>query len=104
MDDTVRDTVPIEELPDLPADHVFHREWATYRREARRLLAEGHGGKVVVIKGDTILGVFSTREEARAAGARRFLKEPFFAKELSAEERLLRVRGINLPCRVSIYQ
>ena len=95
-----RDSVPLAELPPLPKDDVLHEEWNTYLREAPRLLAQGHEGKAVLIKGNEICGIFATWQDARMAGALRFLMQPFLVKELHAmEPLLLRVRGINMPCR-----
>ena len=92
-----RDSVPLAELPQLPADDIFHHEWATYLREAPRLLREGHEGKAVVIKGTEVCGIYATWQEAHVAGVQQFLLEPFLVKELYAQEPLVRARGISLP-------
>ena len=70
--DLSRETVPLAELPPLPTDDVHYQEWNTYLREAPRLLAEGHEGKALLIKGDTILGMFDTLDAAKMAGLAKF--------------------------------
>jgi hypothetical protein len=51
-------------------------EWETYRRQVGRLIEEGHEGKWVLIKGEEIVGLFDTQEQALAAGSERFLLQP----------------------------
>ena len=99
MNDEVEATWPCEKLPEFAGHDVLRQEWSTYRREVARLVAEGHEGKAVMIKGDAVLGVFETWQAARAAGVRRFLREPFLVKVVHAAEPLLRVRGLSMPCR-----
>jgi hypothetical protein len=50
----------------LPEGDPSDREYQTYRREAGRLVAEGHDGKWALIKGDDVFGVFDALDEARA--------------------------------------
>src|SRR5262245_17208655 len=91
-------TVHYTELPEAKAGEALYLEWNTYRREVARLLAEGHEGKFVLIKDETILGRFDTWEEARNAGLERFLLTPFLVREIRTREPYLRVRGVNFPC------
>ena len=42
------------------------QEWNFYRREVGRLLAEGQEGSWLLIKGDDIIGIWDTQEEAEA--------------------------------------
>jgi hypothetical protein len=56
----------------------LHVEGETYRREVACLLAEGYEGKHVLIKGDVIVGIYDTDQEAMAEGRRRFLMQPPF--------------------------
>jgi hypothetical protein len=69
-----------------------------YRREVGRLLAEGHEGKFVLIKGAEIIALYANWDAAREAGLRLFLMEPHLVQQLQFEEPILRVRGYNLPC------
>jgi hypothetical protein len=62
----------VEPLWDLPPDSPLKVEWDLFCRERPRLLAEGHEGRWVLIKGEAIFGVFATRDEARNAGLQRF--------------------------------
>jgi hypothetical protein len=43
-----------------------------YMRELPRLLAEGHEGRHVLIKGDEVLSLWDTHEEAYEAGRMKF--------------------------------
>jgi hypothetical protein len=79
------------QLPPAPPDNVLAAENATYRREVGRLLAEGYEGKHVLIKGDTIVGIYDTDEEAMAEGYKRFLMQrPFLVHQIQTWERVLR--------------
>jgi hypothetical protein len=84
-----RNTIHYTQLPDVPPDDQHYREWNTYRREMPRLLAEGHEGDWVLIKGDEIVGFFATFSEAANAGDTRFLLEPFMVKRVHEYEPLL---------------
>src|SRR5262245_8850172 len=70
------------ELPAGDAASPLCREWNTYRREAGRLLAEGHEGKFILVHGETILGLFDTWDAAREAGLERFLLQPFLVHQI----------------------
>jgi hypothetical protein len=85
------------ELPEAKPGEVFADEWNTYRREVGRLLAEGHEGSYLLIKGEAILGIYESWDAARQAGLKRFLREPFFVHPIRAEEPYLRIRGVNFP-------
>jgi hypothetical protein len=98
MSEPGRTTVHCTELPDLVPGGVFQEEWDTYRREVGRLLAEGHEGRFVLIKGRHVLDVYDTWDSARVAGLRMDLTESFFVKQVLVREPVLRVRGYGLPC------
>jgi hypothetical protein len=68
-------------------------EWDFYRQEVGRLLAEGHTGRHVLIKGAEIIGIYDTHLEASAEGSRRFLGQDIFIHEIQAEERVYRAGG-----------
>ena len=87
------------ELPDANPESPLAAEWNTYRREVGRWLAEGLEGRHVLIKGESVIGMYATDEEARAVGYHRYLLQPFFVHEIRTEEPYLRIRGINYPCR-----
>lgn len=58
--------VHFTELPRAQAGSRLSREWDFYRHEVHRLLAEGHEGRFVLIKGETIIGIWDSQEEAKA--------------------------------------
>jgi hypothetical protein len=60
-------------------------EIATYYRELPRLLAEGHAGKEVLIKGDQIIGLFDDRDEAFDIAAERFGFGPYLVQDIDAK-------------------
>src|SRR5262249_49384613 len=88
-----RPSIPYTELPEPRPGDAFFREWTTYRREIGRLLAEGHEGRFVLIKGEAVEGLYETWDEARRAGLARHLLEQFFVKRLLSREPLLRFAG-----------
>jgi hypothetical protein len=75
------------------------QEWDVYRREVGRLLAEGHEGKFVLIKGDEIVGIYPTHEEAERAGYERFVVVPFLVQQILTEQPLGRVSPYCLRCQ-----
>src|SRR5687767_6915201 len=85
------------ELPEAKPGDVFFHEWNVYRRDVGRWLAEGQGGRYVLIKGQEVLGFHDTWDAARQTGLKRFLLEPFFVHAVREAEPFLRVRGVNLP-------
>jgi hypothetical protein len=72
------------EMPAPPPDSPLAVEWSTFRRELGCLLAEGHEGKHVLIKGDRIVGIWDTFDEAVSEGRRMFPSQPI-AVQLIAE-------------------
>jgi hypothetical protein len=91
-------TIHYTELPPPPPGSPLEVEGNTYRREVGRLLAEGHEGRHVLIKGDQILGIWDTNEEALEEGYRRFLLQPFLVQQIQTRERLWRM-GMR-PCLI----
>ena len=79
----------------LPARDVVVLEFAPERQPK----FVRHEGKFVLIKGRSIQGVYGTWDAARVEGLRQYAQQPFFVKQILAEEPVLRVRGYNLPCR-----
>jgi hypothetical protein len=91
MDKPDRQCIHYTELTELPEEHELYQEWKTYLRELPRLLAEGHEGKSVLIKGDDIIGVFATHREAMAAGYDRYLRKGFMVQTVQEWEPLYRL-------------
>jgi hypothetical protein len=71
----------------LPKDlEVLRTEIRTYLRELPRLLAEGEEGRHALIKGEEVLSVWDTFEDAYQAGCQRFgFDEAFLAQEIDEE-------------------
>ena len=78
------------QIPDPPSDNVLAQEWMTYRREMPRLLAEGQEGRFVLIKGDTLHGIWDKFWDAVAAGRKLYGRGPFMVHEILEWEPILR--------------
>lgn len=74
-----------------PRPTGLRRERRTFKRERARLLAEGHAGKWVVIKGKELVGIYADMQEALRAGYDRFGLEQFMVKEIAEKDRIYRV-------------
>jgi hypothetical protein len=61
---------------------AIKREIRTYRRELPRLLAEGQEGRFALIKGDEVVSVWDTFDDAYQAGRERFGMEAFIAQPI----------------------
>ena len=83
-------TIPWTELPPADPNEALAAEWETYRREVGRLLAEGHDGKYVVIKGDEIIGIYDTWDEARRVGLERYLLQGHMVRPILSREPVIR--------------
>lgn len=75
--------VPLSVLPEQLKP--LQREIATYLRELPRLLADGQEGRCTLIKGDDLLSVWDTYDDACQAGRERFsLGVHFLAQPIEA--------------------
>jgi hypothetical protein len=81
---------PIFNLPDLPNNQSGAAELKAFKREAPRLIAEGHKGRFALIKGDQVCSVWDTERDAIQAGRERFGQEPFTVEEVQWYVRRLR--------------
>jgi hypothetical protein len=86
-------TIHYTELPPAKPGGALAVEWEFYRREAGRLLAEGHEGQWVLIKGEEIFGFFDSFEAGIDEAYRRFPypRKPFLVHQIQTRERMLRV-------------
>lgn len=67
---------------------TLEKELETFRRELPRLLADpANQGKYVLIKGETVAGIYPTMDEAVDAGYARFGLPPFLAKLIVEHEK-----------------
>ncbi len=83
-------TIRSTELPGPIPGSPITTEWNVYRREVARLLAEGHEGKWIMIKGDQIIGIWNTQEEVDRVRIERYLMQPVLLKQILAREPVLR--------------
>jgi hypothetical protein len=60
---------------------IFEREIATYEREKKRLLGEALG-KFALIKGDDVIGIYESQNDAIDEGWRRFPGEATLTKRI----------------------
>lgn len=84
-----RPTIHYTELPSLPPGSLFYTEREIYRREVARLIAEGHEGKWLLIKGEEIIGLFDTKEQALEVRAERFFGQPVMVQQILTREPVL---------------
>jgi response regulator of citrate/malate metabolism len=99
MQPAERPTIHWSEAAPLPPDHEIYCETRTYLQEMPRLLDEGHEGKFILIKGDSIVGLFDTVEEALRTGRTQYLFQPFLVRQILEREPLYRISPHCLPCR-----
>jgi len=85
-----RATIDYSELPEDTSDNPIARDWNCYRREVGRLLADGHEVKWVLIKGEEVVGIWATREEAKKVAVERFLMQPVLISQVLRREPILR--------------
>ena len=92
-------SIDYTELPEDTSNNPIAREWNFYRREVGRLLADGHEGKWVVIKGDEVVGIWATRAEAKQVAVDSFLMQPVLIHEVLRREPILRGPTVLRQCR-----
>jgi hypothetical protein len=83
-------TIHFTELPEDTSGGQLSTEWNFYRREVGRLLAEGHEGRWVLIKGEQIVGIWDTDAEVRAVAAGRYFMQPVLVHRILTREPVLR--------------
>jgi hypothetical protein len=83
-------TIHYTELPEDTSQRPCATEWNFYRREVGRLLAQGHEGKWVLIKGEEIIGIWDSQEEAEAMALERYLMQHVLIRQVLSREPLLR--------------
>jgi hypothetical protein len=83
-------TIHYTELPEDASEGRIAGEWNFYRGEIGRLLAEGHEGRWVLIKGEEIIGIWDTEEEANQVRVQRFLMQDILIHQILTREPVLR--------------
>jgi adenosylmethionine-8-amino-7-oxononanoate aminotransferase len=76
-------------------------ELATYKSKLPKLIADGNEGKFVLIKGDDLVDVFGTYEDAIKAGYAKFSLEPFLVRQIQSVEHVHFISRL-LPCHTSL--
>jgi hypothetical protein len=94
-----RATIEYTELPEDKSDSSTAREWNCYRREAGRLLADGREGQWVLIKGEEVVGIWATREEAKKVAVERYLMQAVLIRQVLRREPILRGPTLLRQCR-----
>lgn len=84
-------TISYSELPAAQPNNQLGQEWDFYRREVGRLLGEGEEGRFVLIKGERIIGIWDTEEEAEAVAFHTYPLEPRLIHKIQRRERVLRL-------------
>jgi hypothetical protein len=84
-------TIDYRDLPAGQRDSPIDQEWNFYRSQAGRLLAEGHEGHWVLIKGEEIVGIWDTQEEAEAVALKKFLMQPCLIHQVRRREPLIKM-------------
>ena len=74
-------TSPIHKSP-----HEFFQEEIEYFEENMDHLLKEHLGQYALIKGRTLVGTYSTSEEAYHQGIRAFKRQPFLIKHIVRKE------------------
>jgi hypothetical protein len=94
------------ELPRFTDGGPLTVERDFYIREVGRLLAEGHEGRWVLIKGEEIIGIYDTQDEAMDEGRKRYflLRQPYMVHRIQTWERPLRISWMWMAgsCRTSL--
>jgi hypothetical protein len=93
MNQPCPNTISYRDLPPAQPGSPLAVECDFYRQEVGRLLAQGHAGRHVLIKGPELIGIYDTHEGALAEGYQRFRGQDFFVHEIQAEERVYRAGG-----------
>jgi hypothetical protein len=103
MADLFKRMLHYTELPPAQPDSPLAREVEFYRREVGRLIAEGHEGKWLLIKGHVIIGLFDTRDAAMAEARERYLipRQPCLVRQIQTYQRVSRVSCYLWSCPTS---
>src|SRR5262245_22551333 len=91
MDDNIPCDLHYTELPPASECDALATEWETYRREIGRLLAEGHEGKCAIIRGNRIVGIYSTEAEASEIAYKTIYPQTFMLRPIRSREPYVRL-------------
>jgi hypothetical protein len=79
-------TISCTELPEAKPDSPLYYEWNFYRREVQRLITEGHEGRFVLIKGEQVIGIWNSCEEAKTVALQRYLMQACLIHQVRRRE------------------
>ncbi|HEV3262712.1 MAG TPA: hypothetical protein VG013_38105 [Gemmataceae bacterium] len=65
----------------------LEQELETYRRELPGLLSQEHEGKYLLIRGQQVIGIWATEDEAYKTGRERFGLTPSMVRQVQNGER-----------------
>jgi hypothetical protein len=77
-----RPTIPYSELAPASPDSPLALAWECYRREVAQLIAAGHEGKWLLIRGNEVIGLYDTEDQALDLRAARFLGQPVLVQQI----------------------
>jgi hypothetical protein len=92
-------TIPFEELPEANRESPLYHEWNFYRRQVGALLAAGHEGRFVLIKGEEIIGIGDSRAEAKAMALQKCPMQTCLIHEVQSREPLVRMSARYWGCQ-----
>jgi hypothetical protein len=92
-------TIHYTELPEAQPGSPLCQEWNFYRREVGRLLADGHERRFVLIKGEVLVGIWDTQEEAKAVSLERYLMQPCLIHQVRSREPIVRMSARFWACQ-----
>jgi hypothetical protein len=74
---------------------MLETEIAYYEKHKEQLLAK-HAGQIVLVKGEALIGVFNTIDEALTEGARRFGLQSMLVRQVTPVEKFVYVPALAL--------
>jgi len=79
---------------------ALETERATYKSKLPELIADGNEGKFALIKGNDLIDVFGTYEDAIKEGYAKFGLEPFLVRQVQSTEQVHFISRL-IPCHIS---
>jgi hypothetical protein len=86
-------TIHWTELQEVPSGSRIATEWNFFLKQIGRLLAEGQAGKWLLIKGEEIIGIWGTEQEAHEVRIQQYPLEDVLLKQICEREPILRGPG-----------
>jgi hypothetical protein len=84
-------TIHWSELAEAPSGSRIATEWNFYRNQVGRLLNEKQEGRWLLIKGEQIIGIWDTEQEAEDVRRQRFPMQDVLMKQICEREPILRI-------------